>query len=237
MEVIGLLSGGAPVIKKYQVNATFGNAGVPALIGASNEAGLDLPTTTAAADVVGITLDTATYTTTQGTGSSSAERLVSVIINPDAIIRARMSGGSTEGTALTQYTVTTADSDGVQVITGDDWSSPETDEGVVWGYSGSNVGQIRKVTSTATTYGQVTVPFDYNPAVGDVYLKAPYWPMQCVTVQLTDAFYEADASIAVGTGANFAPIDLECNDISNDGTTKSYVHMLARDHFLGRNDS
>jgi hypothetical protein len=236
MEVSGLLSGGAPVIKKYQINATVANAGVPLLVGAAGEAGLDLPTTTGAADVVGLNLDTATYTTTQGTGASSAERLVSVIINPDAILKARMSGGATEGTALTLYDVTTASAGGTAITTGDDWSSPEFDEGVVWGYDGANVGQVRKITSTSTTAGTVLVPFDYATVVGDNFLRAPYWTMQGTTVQLTTNFYEADASIAVGTGAGFKPIDLELNDLSGDGRNTSYVFMLPTDHFLSSVD-
>ena len=234
MEVNGLLSGGAPVVKKYQINATVSNVGVPLLIGGANEAGLDLPTTTAAADVVGLNLDTATYSTTQGTGSSSAESLVSVVINPDAIYRARMSGGATEGTALTLYDVTTANAAGTTITTGDDHTSPEFDEGVVWGYDGANVSQSRKITSTTSTAMVVTVPFDNDTIVGDNFLRAPYWAMQGVTVQLTTNFYEADASIVVATGAPFLPIDMELNDISSEGRNTSYVHMIAGDHFLNR---
>ena len=157
MEVSGLMSGGYPLIKKYQINATVANAGVPLLVGAAGEAGLDLPTTTGAQDMVGLNLDTATYSTTQGSGASSAERLVSVIINPDAILRSRMSGGAAEGTALSLYDVTTASAGGTAITTGDEWSSPTFDEGVVWGYDGANVGQSRKLTSVSSTAGTVTV--------------------------------------------------------------------------------
>lgn len=232
MEVSGLLSGGAPVIKKYQINATIADVGVPLLVGASNEAGLDLPTTTVAADVVGLNLDTATYSTTQGSGSESAERLVSVIINPDAILRARMSGGATEGTALTLYDVTTVSAGGTAINTGTAWDNPTFDEGVVWAYDGANVGQSRKITSVSSTVGTVLIPFDYGTIVGDNFMRAPYWSMQGLTVQLTTNFTEADASIAVGTGAGFRPIDMELNDISGDGRLTSYVHMLPTDHFL-----
>lgn len=125
MIVSGLLSGGAPVIKSYQVNATFANAGVPALVSAAGEAGIDLPTTTGAVDMVGVTLDTATYSTTQG----DAEALVRVIINPDAILKMRMSGGATTGTSLTLQEVTTASAGGTVITTGAEWSSPTYDEG------------------------------------------------------------------------------------------------------------
>lgn len=232
MDVSGLLSGGAPVIKKYQINADVDNIGIPLLVGAADEAGLDLPTTTVAADVVGLNLDTATYSTTQGSGASSAERLVSVIINPDAILKARMSGGAAEGTALTLYDVTTASAGGTAITTGDEWSNPTMDEGVVWGYDGANVGQSRKITSVSSTAGTVTIPFDYATVVGDNFLRAPYWAMQGLTAQLTTNFWEVDASIAVATGAGFRPIDMELNDLSNEGNLKSYVFMLPTDHFL-----
>lgn len=231
MEVIGLLCGGAPVLKKYQVAATA-IAGVPLLTPAGNGAGLAACTTTSAADMVGVTLDAATYTTTQGTGANSAERLVTVVINPDAIIRMKMSGGATADTALSLQTVTTASAGGTAVTTAAEWSSPTFDEGVTWGYDGANVGQFRKITSVSSTAGTVTVPFDYATVVGDNFLRAPYWPMQTVTVQLGTIFTQADASIAVGTGAEFRVIDLELRDIGDSGRTNSYVIAIPGDHLL-----
>jgi len=236
MEVSGLLSGGAPLIKKYQINATVSNTGIPLLVGAADEAGLDLPTTTVAADVVGLNLDTAVFSTTQGSGENSAERLVSVVINPDAILRARMSGGAAEGTALALQTVTVANAGGTVITTGAEWSNPEFDEGIVWGFSGSGVGQERKITDTSATAGTVLVPFDFATIVGDEFLRAPYWAMQGTTVQLTTLLTEADASIAVGTGAGFKVIDTELGSLSDEGRTNSFVHMIPTDHFLSSID-
>ena len=234
MEVIGLLNGGAPVLKKYQVAATLTNIGVPHLISAGNTGGLAVATTTGAADMVGVNLDTVTYTTTQGTGASSAERLATFVINPDAILRARISGSATEGTALSLHTVTTASAGGTAVTTAAEWSSPTFDEGVVWSYDGANAGQKRKITSVSSTAGTVTIPFDYATVVGDRFLRAPYWPMASTTVQLTTNLYEADGSIAVGTGAPFLVIDFELRDAGDAGTLRSYIHMIAGDHFLAR---
>ena len=231
MDVIGLLCGGAPVLKKYQVAATA-IAGVPLLTPAGNGAGLAACTTTSAADMVGVTLDAVTYTTTQGTGASSAERLVTVVINPDAIIRMKMSGGATADTALGLNTVTTASSGGTAVTTAAEWSNPTFDEGVTWGYDGANVGQFRKITSVSSTAGTVTVPFDYGTVVGDNFLRAPYWPMQTLTVQLGTIFTQADASIAVGTGAEFRVIDLDLRDLADSGRTNSFVIAIAGDHLL-----
>lgn len=230
----GLLSGGAPVIKKYQTAVTVAREGVPMLISAGNTAGLAVATTTSAADLAGLALDTATYTTTQGSGSSSAERLLSVIINPDLIFKARLSGGATEGTALTLYDVTTASAGGTAVTTGDEWSSPTYDEGVVWGYDGANVSQVRKITSVSATAGTVTVPFDYATVVGDNFLRAPLWPMGTTTAQLSTNLTEVDATIAVGTGGAWLTIDLALGDIGSEGRTKSYCFLVAGDHFLNR---
>ena len=181
-------------------------------------------------------LDTAVYSTTQGTGSSSAERLVSVIINPDAILRARMSGGATEGTALAQHVVTAQDTAGTTITTGTVWNNPDMDEGVAWCYSGANVGQARKIVDADGTTATLLIPFDRTIEIGDVFLRAPYALMQGYAVQLTTNFYEADASIVVDTGAGFKVIDWELNDLSNDGTLKSYIEMLPTDHWLSSVD-
>lgn len=229
MEVSGLLSGGAPVLKKYQVSETFARANVPALLMATTEAGLNPATTTSLTDAVGITLDTATYTTTQGTGASSAERLVTVVINPDAIVRARFSGGATDGTALSAQTTTSASAGGTAVTTGAEWSSPTYVDGTVWGLSGANVGQSRKITTVSSTAGTVLVPFDYAIAVGDTFLRIPTHPLASIVAQLTTNLTEVDASAAISGDASFIMISGEYN-----GTTDSYGHFIFGDHLLNR---
>ncbi len=233
MEFAYTLSGAAPLIKKYQVNATVARAGVPLLIPGAGNAGIVLATTTGAADMLGVNLDTATYVTAQQTDGTSAERKVSVIINPDAVWRMKMSGGATEDTALALQAVTTAASDGLSVTTAAEWSSPTFDEGVVWGYDGANAGQARKITSVSSTAGTVTVAFDRDTVVGDNFLRAPYWPVQGITVQLTTLLTQADASIAVGTGAGFKTVELILKDITDSGRTNSYVLAIPTDHVWG----
>ena len=228
MKVIGLLHGGAPVIKKYQINATFANAGVPGLIVGGTNQGVVLGTTTSATDLIGYSLDTGTYTTTRGQGASSAEVLVSFIINPLAIGRWRLSGGATDGTALTARTVTTANSDGLTIThSAYDASSPDMLGGYVWGLTGANVGQFRKTVTTTSTTSTVTVPFDYLTVVGDTFLYSPVSHMSTIAAQLTTNVLEIDASAAVSGDAAYAVIDAELN-----GTLDSFVHMIARDHFL-----
>lgn len=232
MEFAYALCGNAQM-KKYQVNETMANAGVPVRIPTSSGTGVVLATTTAAADLVGVTSDTVTYVTAQQTDGTSAERLVSVNINPTAVWSCLMSGGATEGTALTLYDITTASTDGLTVTTGDSWTN--FDEGVVWGYSGANPGQARKITSSSATAATVTVAFDYDTVVGDNFMRAPYWPCQTTNVQLTTNLYQVDASIAVGTGAEFTVVGLILNHIGAEGRTKSYALIYSRDHvFAGR---
>ncbi len=237
MEFSGLLSGAAPTIKSYQINESVTRVGIPLLIGAADEAGLDLPTTTAVNDMVGLNYDTATYVTAQQTDGSSPERTVKVAINPDIIVKALLSGGATEGTALTQYDVTTASATGLVVTTGDDWTSPQFDEGAIWGYTGANAGQIRKITSTSVTAATVTVAFQNDTVIGDNFLRANFWPMDASTVQLTTNFTQVDASAAVAVNtAEFMPIEIIANDASAEGTTNSYVLMVCRDHILNQGD-
>ena len=225
--VSGLLFGGSPVYKKYQVAETFANAGVHATIGVSTEAGVNLGTTVAANDQVGITLDTATYSTTQGSGTSSAEALVSVIINPDAIIKSRMSGTTAAGGSLGVQTNTTESTGGTVVTTGAEWSSPEFKDGTVWALAGSNVGQDRKVTGSSSTAGTVLVPFDLTIAVNDTFLRAPIYPMDSIVVQLCTELTEVDMSAAIA-----GDVEWVCIDTALNGVADSFAYFISADHIL-----
>lgn len=234
MEYAYMLGGGAPLFMKYQINETLSNANIPVLAPGAGNAGVQISTTTSLANAVGVTMDTATYVTAQQTDGTSAEREVTVLISPQAVFRVLLSGGATENTALTLYDVTTASTSGLAVTTGDDWTSPEFDEGVVWGYDGANAGQKRKITSTSSSAATVTVAFDQDTAVGDNFLRAPYWFLDDGgnNMQLTTNLYQADASIAVGTGGAVRIIDMELNDISGEGRTTSKALFIFDDHAL-----
>jgi len=233
MELAYLIGGGAPVIKKYQIGVTNTNDGVPYTVPAAGTAGVVIGTTTGATDLVGVSIaGPGTYNTAQQAGNVDPATYVSLIINPDAVWRALMSGASTENTALTLYPVTTASSTGLAVTTASEWSSPTYDEGFTWGYDGANAGKARKVTSVSSTAGTVTVAFPVDTAVGDNFLRCPYAPMQTVTVQLTTNLTQADASIAVGTGAPYRVIELVLNDVGNEGRTNSFVLFASNSHAL-----
>lgn len=239
------LYGSIPVIKRFQFGVTLTKAGIPFTVPAAGTAGVVIGTTTGATDLVGMSIDTgivgdwshtrdlnATYSTTQGTGINSAQRMVSLIINPFAVWRWKMSGGATEDTALALQTVTTASSGGTAITTAAEWSNPTYDEGYAWGFDGANAGAHRKVTSVSSTAGTVTIPFDYATVVGDNFLRCPFTPMQGITLQLTTALTQADASIAVGTGAPFRIVELDLRDSNDSGRTNSWVMAASNSHAL-----
>jgi len=230
MEVSGHLSGGTAVLKKYQIAETFANAGVIGTIDVSAEAGVNLATTANTVDMVGVSLDTATYSTTQGTGADSAEALVTFSVRPDAIVKSRMSGGATTGTDLASVAVTVADSSGLTVETGATWSNPTYLDGTVWGLTGTNIGPPsgRKLTTVSVTGGTVLVPFDFGTVVNDTYLRVPIHPHSSVQVQLTSDFVEVDLSAAISGDAELACIDLLLN-----GASDSFALFISKDHLYG----
>src|SRR3990167_6635677 len=233
MEVVGTLYGAAVVLKKIQASVTQSVVGVPQISSAGNAAGITIATTTSLAEAVGINYDTATYVTAQQTDGTSAERVLTVSINPDQMVRAFFSGSASTGAALTIRDVSTASTAGTAITTGDDWSSPTMDEGAVWGYDGANVGQLRKITSVSTTAATVTVPFDYDTVVGDNFLYAPVFPFRRGTVTLTTALTQVrqDIATATNTGA-FQCIELFAGDIGAEGRTTSYMIGVFQNHIL-----
>jgi hypothetical protein len=242
-----ILSGAAPVVKKFQFGVTLtalsaGGGGIPFTIPAAGTPGVVIGTTTGATDLVGLSLDAGTdsrtgltnntYVTAQQTDGTSAQRVVSLIINPDACWSWKMCQGATENTALTLRTVTTASAGGTAITTGESWSSTAYADGYTWCYVGANAGAARKITSTSATAGTVTVPFDYATVVGDTFIRVPWAPMMGTTIQLTTLLTQADASIAVGTGAPFRPIELILRDGTDNGVLNSFVLGVSNSHAL-----
>jgi len=230
------LSGSSnPIIKKYIIGSTFAAAGVLGENPTTSDAGPTPCSTTAAADVVGISLDTATYVTAQQTDGTSPARFVSFIVNPLAVYKYIMSGGATEGTALVLRTVATANSDGLTVTTtaGDNWASPQVDSGTIWYYTGANAGRYRKITTTSSNVATVTVAFDNDDAVGDTVLWSNAWAPAdevALTAQFTTNLYQVDSQTAVGSDAAVTYVEQELYDIGGDGRTKSAVYFTSADH-------
>lgn len=224
----GHLCGGAPLHKRYKISATFANAGVPTRAGAT-ATGIRPASTTSFADSVGLAIDTATYSATQG----DAEGLVTVSVRPDLIIKALMTGAAAEGTAMILLSNTAAETAGT-VITDADTGAADMVSGTVWCITGANVGRSRVITThAASTSFTVTVPFTNDIASGDEFLFCP-WSLQgdgvadidgVGHVQASTLFTQANAVIAAGTGGAAVIVDLELN-----GRTDSAVLFLLQDH-------
>lgn len=230
MDLAYTLAGNAPIIHKFQVQATVSKVGTPIIPPGSAESGVKQGTTTAASLLLGMNLDTVTYVTAQQSDNSDTERLINVVISPDAVWNGKLSGGATEDTALGLQTDTVASAGGTVVTTGAAWNSPTYLNGVVWGFDGANASKARRLTTVGATSGTVTVAFPIAIAVGDNFLRAPFWPGASITAQFTTNLYEVDATIAVGTGARFRCVELILNDQTLDGRTNSYVRLLSNDH-------
>ncbi len=226
------LGGGTPHVMSFAIGDTHTTAGVitTAPVSSGGDAGIMVSTTTTMRDSLGVTYDTGTYVTAQQTDGTSAERNVKVCVDPDAVYRALMSGGSTEGTALTEYTVSTATADGLDVTDSAlTWTSPAWDEGSVAFISGVNLGQIRKVTATSGAVATISTAFDNDHAAGDLFIRFPWWFVDFVSdaLQTTTLLTQADASIAVGTGGDVKVIDMEVNTSAD-----SFVLFTLDDHVL-----
>ncbi|KKL75069.1 hypothetical protein LCGC14_2058610, partial [marine sediment metagenome] len=215
------------------VNETHAKAGIITTAPGAGEGGVVKSSTTAMTDALGLTLDTVTAVTAQQTDGTSTERNVTVIISPDAVYRSLISGGATEGTALVEYTVSTAMTDGLTLTdTSVTWTSPAWDEGSVFFTSGVNKGQHRKVIATGgSNVATFKNAFDFDSAVNDTYVKLPWWFCDATSnnLQSTTNLYQANALIAVGTGGAVRVIDMELDE--ND-TSGMYVLFTLDDHAL-----
>jgi hypothetical protein len=217
----------SPIVKKFMIGASIASPGILTMAPAAGNAGIIPCTTTAVTNTVGLSTDVGTYSTTQSASGTAVS--IGVISNVHAIYAYRMCAGATAGVALDAQTTTSASSGGTAVTTAAEWSSPTYDEGVTWCVSGANVGQYRKITSVSATAGTVTVPFDLGIAIGDIFGRAPYWILDptAKTIQFTSDFTEANANIAVGTGAAMVTVGFRLA-----GLADSYVLCTSNDHAL-----
>jgi hypothetical protein len=230
MQIGGYIGGPSNTTKQFKIGASILNAGIPVIDGT---AGVIPCTTTDAADTPGLGLDLATYSTTQATVLAAGdEDFVTVATNPLALVRARISGGSAEGTAMTTLINTTASAGGT-VIADADVGTATMVSGVVWCITGANRSQSRIATSfSSATSVTVTVPFARAIAVGDEFLWAPFAAEPgagCGNVQTTTLFTEADGAIVAGTGLAATTYHLEMN-----GALDSYVQFLLADHLYNQ---
>ena len=230
MEFINTISGSAALIKRYQASATLSTAGVP-LLGAltsSTDIGSVVAGTASGPIIVGsqagVSLDTTG--TVAASGTVEADILVSVIINPDAIYRVKMSGGAASDTALTAVTsgasATALTIDAVTV-----------DNALVWGYTGSNVGVYRRADDAT---GGVSINFPVAAAQGDTYLTAHGYPaigQAAIFYDLTTELDQIDSTVVSVDMDNFICVDAETTGGDQDGINNSYYHMVQNNSMFG----
>ena len=235
MELAYMLSGGAPVIKRYMAGTTIATAGIPVL--GAVDAGTDLGSVepAGASAVVGIGSQVGLCLDTSGTVAAtgitdSSDLFVSVIINPDAVIRAKMNNGTTSDTALATTAPTSADSTGA-TLTG----ATTFDNGAVWGYTGTNVGEFRRADDAS---GSLSINLVNGTATTDTYIAVHGFPC---SVELTDFecydlttdLTQIIAQTVVVDTNNYATVDMEMNTATDDGTSNSYYHLIANNHLFG----
>ena len=246
MNLAYTIGGSAPVKKRYKLGVTITTAvGVPIMIGTTANAGVIFLAATAISavtDCVGVSLDTGVYSTSQG----DAEGLITVIINPDAAWRMRMSANATAGTQLTLTTNDVAETAGTVIDktgatgAGDpDPNSPDMIEGTAVCVSGNNKGQSRHIVTTGATTATVTVPFLNDILSGDEFILVPWSVENAVSnlVWLTANLTECRQGIAAGSvGVIMSILDMDW-DYADTGSARrnSYLHALISDSVFNVN--
>lgn len=235
MELAYTLSGGAPVVKRYQASATISTAGsaLTGVTAANTDGGsVQLATAGSSAETQGNLGANVDITGTVAETADIQDVLVSVIINPDAVWRAKMAGGTASDTALSAGTISTADTSGV-TLTG----VTTIDDGGVWGAAGANVGQesLRRADDGS---GSISVAMSNGTIVGDTFYVCAGFPGAVLAagngfLQLTASLDQFDATSQNAVNDNYIIVDLEVNDDSNSGSTNSFYHVVAYAHAFG----
>ena len=232
MHVIGHVHGGAPIIKKFLASADT-TPGVPLISagvasGATTSGAVIAIANAAGAPLVGLGIDAVDFPSDpEAQLNADSDLFVTVDVRPDAIYRAKLSGGATADTALTAQT--SASSALGITLTG----VTTLDDGVVWGYTGANSGSFRRADSTA---GSVSIGFGKAVATGDQFLAAQGFMGVYVgasdqsSFDLTSDFSQIDATTANSDNDNFTIFDWELKDFAGSGTTNSYYHLIAWAH-------
>lgn len=233
MEMCGHLYGGTPILQKVQIGEALPIAGVPLVASVLAAVdGVKRASTTAAAEAIGVSLDAqATRNTAQQTDSSDPAVYVTVNVRGDQIVRARLSGAATAGTALTEFTNTSASTTGLTVTAA---FGTGYDDGYIWGATGANVKKLRKATSVNTT-ATLIVAFPQDIAVGDIFYAATFGPKEDAGVQLTTGVAEIDATGDNQSGTNFRCLSFYPfgkTEISAYGTgpLATFADLLFSDH-------
>tara|TARA_R110000803_G_scaffold210440_2_gene282264 strand:+ start:30347 stop:31045 length:699 start_codon:yes stop_codon:yes gene_type:complete len=231
MEYSYTLSGATPRLKNVILGVQSDVRGVPLIAGTAGLAGVIKATTTAAVDFIGVqnNVPAVSYGTAQKTDGSDNASIAEVIINPDAVYKAKLCGGATSGTDLSAIAATAATTTGLTVTF--TTLAGTFDEGSLYCVTGANKGKIRRIASITTNVATLTVAFPRDIAIGDTFVALPFAPDTALQyVQLTSDLTEVNATVAVDTdNANFRVLELKLNEVGD-----SYAYLIAVDHMYGQ---
>lgn len=202
MQPAGDFSGAGLMTRKFRIAQTVVQGQIVCRDATASATGIldDPASVNDYTEAIGITLEAGTYSTTQGTGSSSADVLVESTFSPTQWFKGNGSGDTTAGTALAEETdgnllTNTSASAGGTVVTAAGVGSSDFIGGYMICLSGNNVGAARVITSHSdATSETVSVPFDRAIAVGDTFIRTQSDGLQG-GIELTTSFTEFDASL------------------------------------------
>lgn len=231
MQLHGHLYAGTPILQKLQIGEALPLAGVPLIASALADAdGVMRASTTAAAESIGISMDAQpTRNTAQQTADADPGVFVTVSVRPDQLVRARLSGGATAGTALAEFTNSSASTTGLLITAA---FGTGYDDGYVWGATGANAGRLRKVQGAVNTTATPIVAFPSDIAVGDTFYAVTFGPFEDAGVQLTTGVTEIDATGDNQSGTNFRCRALQYFAKASGGALGSFAEIVFTDHVL-----
>ncbi len=236
MHASHFLASNAGIIRRYLAGEEMLTAGIP-LIGAgdmtagANEGGVQKMSAAGARAeaVVGLLLDTTTNYPGDKDGQVNADDdvLVTLVVNSDAVYKAKLAQSTTSDVALTAVTAT-ADAQG------DGGMSGIVAGNAVWFLTGANVGGYPRRAADTTT---VAISFANAIAAGDTFTTAAGFAgvgSDEGQFDLTTDLTQIDASTVVADG-NFLIVDFDVKDAGDDGVNNSHYLILPVDHMYGGN--
>lgn len=225
------LSGATPRFKKMILGVQSDVKGVPLIAGTGGLAGVIKASTTAAVDFIGVqhNVPKTTYQTAQNADGTDNASVAEVVVNPDAVFKAKLCGGATSGTDLTAIATTATSATGLTATF--TTLAGTYDEGSLYCVTGANKGITRRIASIAANVATMTVAFPADITSGDTFVALPYAPDTANQyVQLTTDLTELNVTVAVDTdNANFRVLELKMDEVGN-----SYAMVIAVDHMYGQ---
>jgi len=221
--------GGDPVIKKLHIGGDIA-AGVIAIMDGTFK-GFAIPQPAATnADGLGVSLDSGVYAVATPVQNS-------IIINPLAVYRGRVSGTAAGGGLLSAATKnvltnTLASATGVLVTDAANSGSVELAGGTIFCLTGANAGLRRPILSyVAATSVTVTLQFPNAIAVGDKFVCVPVSPVGHWHNATTNLL-EINGVAAVGAAVLAGGVDVELELPINSTNPEVYYDYVLQNHLL-----